>query len=70
MLKIWLKNCGKTLSKHYMVILLTAVLISSFSAFVTMLFDAAFWKYVATTLEPELCVICEDGTGCGITLRP
>lgn len=62
-MKIWLKNCGKTLSKHYMVILLTAAMISSFSAFIVTMFDAAFWKYVATTPEPELCAICEDGNG-------
>lgn len=62
-MKIWLKNCGKTLSKHYMVILLTVAMISSFSAFVVTMFDAAFWKVVATTPEPELCAICEDGNG-------
>jgi len=63
MLKIWLKNCGKTLSKHYMVILLAAAMISSFAAFIAAMFDAAFWKVVATTPEPELCAICEDGNG-------
>lgn len=31
-------------------------------AIVTM-FDAAFWKVVATTPEPECCAICEDGNG-------
>lgn len=51
------------LSKHYMVILLTAAMISSFSAFIAAMFDAAFWEYVAVTPEPELCVICEGGNG-------
>ena len=63
MLKTWLKRFGKTLSKHYMTILLTAVMLSSFSAFIAAMFDAAFWKYVATTPEPELCTVCEDGNG-------
>lgn len=63
MLKTWLKRFGKTLSKHYMTILLTAAMLSSFSAFIAAMFDAAFWKYVATTPEPELCTVCEDGNG-------
>lgn len=62
-MKTLLRRCVKTLSKHYMVILLTAAMISSFSAFVVTMFDAAFWKYVAITPEPELCAICEDGNG-------
>ncbi len=63
MLKTLLKNCVRTLSKHYMVILLTAAMISSFSAFVVTMFDAAFWKIVATTPEPECCSVCEEGNG-------
>lgn len=62
-MKTWLRACVKTLSKHYMVILLTAAMISSFAAFIATMFDAAFWKIVATTPEPELCAICEDGNG-------
>ena len=31
-------------------------------AIVTM-FDAVFWKVVATTPEPECCAFCEDGNG-------
>lgn len=27
------------------------------------MFDAVFWKVVATTPEPECCAICEDGNG-------
>lgn len=27
------------------------------------MFDTAFWKIVATTPEPELCAICDDGNG-------
>lgn len=63
MLKTWLKRFGKTLSKHYMVILLTVAMISSFSAFVVTMFDAAYWKIVATTPEPECCTVCEEGNG-------
>ena len=63
MLRTWLKNCAKMLSKHYMTILLTAAMISSFSAFVVTMFDAAFWKVVATTPEPECCSVCEEGKG-------
>ena len=62
-MKTWLKNCGKMLSKHYMTILLVAALISSYAALIVTMFDTAFWKIVATTPEPELCVICEDGNG-------
>ena len=57
MLKTWLKRFGKTLSKHYMVILLTVAMISSFSAFVVTMFDAAYWKIVAATPEPEWCAV-------------
>ena len=63
MSRTWLKNCGKMLSKHYMTILLVAALISSYAALIATMFDTAFWKIVATTPEPELCAICEDGNG-------
>jgi len=63
MLKTWLKRFGKTLSKHYMVILLAAAMISSFSAFIVTMFDTAYWKIVATTPEPECCAVCEEGNG-------
>ena len=63
MLKTWLKRFGKTLSKHYMGILLVAALISSYAALIQTMLDTAFWKVVATTPEPELCAICEDGNG-------
>ena len=46
-----------------MVILLSAAVISLIFAFGISLWEAAFWKYVATTPEPELCAICEDGNG-------
>ena len=46
-----------------MVILLTVAMISSFSAFVVTMFDAAYWKIVATTPEPECCTVCEEGNG-------
>lgn len=62
-MKIWLKNCGKTLSKHYMEVLMAAVIVTGAFAFFALLRDAAFWKVVATTPEPELCAICEDGNG-------
>lgn len=63
MLKTWLRKCGKVLSKHYLVILLAAALISSYAALVVTMFNTAFWKIVATTSEPECCSICEDGNG-------
>ena len=62
-MKTWLKNCGKTLSKHYMGILMVAVIISSYAAFFAAISDAAFWKVIATTPEPECCAVCEKGNG-------
>lgn len=43
--------------------LLVAAVISSYAAFFAAMSDAAFWKVVATTPEPECCSICEDGNG-------
>lgn len=63
MLKTWLRKCGKVLSKHYMTILLVAALIASYAALIATIFDTVYWKTVATTPEPELCAICEDGNG-------
>ena len=63
MLRIWLKRFGKMLSKHYMGILLVAALISSYALVIVTMFDTAYWKYLATVLEPECCAICEDGNG-------
>ena len=62
-MKTWLKNCGKTLSKHYMGILMVAVIISSYAAFFAAISDAAFWKVIATTPEPECCAVCEERNG-------
>lgn len=44
-------------------ILLVAALISSYAALIATMFDTAFWKVVATTPEPELCAVCENGNG-------
>ena len=63
MLKTWLKRFGKTLSKHYMGILLVAALISSYALVIVTMFDTAYWKIVATTPEPECCAVCEEGNG-------
>lgn len=63
MLNVWLNNCRKMLAKHYMTILMAAAIISLAFALATTLWEAAFWKHVATTPEPELCAICEDGNG-------
>lgn len=63
MLKTWLKRFGKTLSKHYMGILLVAALISSYALVIVTIFDTAYWKIVATTPEPECCAVCEEGNG-------
>lgn len=63
MLRTWLKRLGRVLSKHYMGILMVAAVIASYAAFFAAMSDAAFWKVVATTPEPELCAICEDGNG-------
>ena len=63
MLKTWLKRFGKTLSKHYMGILLVAALISSYALVIVTMLDTAYWKIVATTPEPECCAVCEEGNG-------
>ena len=63
MLKTWLKRFGKMLSKHYMVILLVAALLSSYALVLVTMFDTAFWKIMATTPEPECCSVCEEGNG-------
>lgn len=62
-MKTLLKNCVKALSKHHMVILMAATIVSLASAVVVSLWDAAFWKFIAITPEPETCSICEDGNG-------
>ena len=63
MLKTWLKRFGKLLYKHHMTLLLVAAVIASYAAFFAAMSDAAFWKVVATTPEPECCAICEEGNG-------
>lgn len=63
MLRTWLKRFGKMLSKHYMVILLVAALISSYALVIVTMFDTAYWKIVATTPEPECCAVCEEENG-------
>ena len=62
-MKTLLRNCGRVLSKHYIGILMVAALISSYAAFFAAMSDAAFWKVVATTPEPECCSVCEEGNG-------
>lgn len=62
-MKTLLKNCVKVLSKHHMVILMATAIVSLASAVVVFLWDAAFWKFIAITPEPETCSICEDGNG-------
>ena len=63
MLRTCLKSFGKLLYKHHMTLLLVAALISSYALVIVTMFDAVFWKVVATTPEPECCAICEDGNG-------
>lgn len=42
---------------------MAATIVSLASAVVVSLWDAAFWKFIAITPEPETCSICEDGNG-------
>ena len=42
---------------------MVAVIISSYAAFFAAISDAAFWKVIATTPEPECCAVCEKGNG-------
>lgn len=62
----WLKNCGKTLYRHRGVVLdivAIAATIIIVLAYFALLRDTAYWKSIATTPEPELCSLCEDGKG-------
>lgn len=62
-MKTWLKNCGRALYKHHMMILLVAAFISVSCAAFAFIKDAAFWESIVITPEPELCALCEDGDG-------
>lgn len=46
-----------------MALLMVAAVIASYVAFFAAMSDAAYWKIVAITPEPECCSICEEGTG-------
>lgn len=42
---------------------MAAVIVTGTFAFWAVLRDAAFWKIIATTPEPECCSFCEEGNG-------